>query len=181
MLQALRSPLAAPPPISLGGSLALGPSGPDPLTPARCFYSSSPAGCSNPPNARPLLLGLPLLLRALLPLLSSTTSLGLAGKPHGGQNGRRRVRPPPGHRGEEGGPGDWRPHPGCRRGLPGADSWDPNNSRGRGRSPRCTHSQALDVWGPPICPLDGGGELCLRSPKYRGWPPRRRVGPLKGG
>lgn len=105
LLQALRSPLAAPPPISLGGSLALGPSGPHPLTPARCFYSSSPACCSDPPNARPLLLGLPLLLRALLPLLSSTTSLGLAGKPHGGQDGRRRVRPPPGHRGEEGGPG----------------------------------------------------------------------------
>ena len=63
-----------------------------------------------PPQPRSVFFRLPLLLRALLPLLSSsTTSLGLAGKPHGSQDGRRRVRPPPGHRGEEGGPGGRRP------------------------------------------------------------------------
>lgn len=60
----------------------------------------------------------------------------------------------------------------------GADSWDPNNSRGRGRSPPCTHSRSLGC--PRIFSAHVMGEgLRLRSPKNQ-MPPQMWV-VLKGG
>lgn len=177
------SPSAAPPPLAASHSISLGCSAsslswgllvswllcPPAPTSARCSTPPPQPAAPTPPTPLSVLPSSPPAPRAPPSSLPLHHLLGprreTAREP--GWAPPRPSAPGPPRRGRRA--GRTAPHPGCRRGLPGADSWGPNNSRGRGRSPHCTHSQALDVWGPPLCPVGGGGELRPGSPEYPGW------------
>lgn len=146
------------------GLLCLGPSGPHPhprplllllLPPLAAPTLPTPAPCSS----------VFLLLRALLPLLSSTTSPWASpGNRTGAVDGRRRVRPPRATVERKEGRRLAAP-PGLQTRPVGLTPGTQTIPGGEGAVTSLHPFPGLGCLGPPLCPRDGGGELRSGSPK----------------